>query len=223
MEIARQERLDDAKRERLMEAAMEEFAERGIESASYNKIIERSGISKGTVYYYFDNKDSLLLTVLDEICGQFNRAIGDLALPDTKEEYWAVAREYNSRSIRFFFENPKVWRVLLRISKDAPNMGGQLEPVRERVTRSMDDLIVRGQEIGAVRDDIPPVMAQRLMHELGKALSAGIMEERTCPELEPPPRSEEEQIKIEKFIAVMHDLSIRILAPKEDLACFTRF
>ena len=226
MEIVRQERLDDAKRERLMEAAMEEFAERGIESASYNKIIERSGLSKGTVYYYFDNKDSLLLTVLDEICDRFNRAIGDLALPDTKEDYWTAAREYNNRTIRFFFENPRVWRVLLRISKDAPNMGGQLEPVRERVTRSMDDLIVRGQEIGAVRDDIPLETAQRLMHELGKVLSAGMVGEHETAEDKlmggkPPPR-EKKQVKIEQFIAVMHDLSKRILAPKEDLEC-TRF
>ena len=214
MEIVRQERLDDAKRERLMEAAMEEFAERGIESASYNKIIERSGLSKGTVYYYFDNKDSLLLTVLDEICDSFHRAIGDLKLPDTKEEYWTAAREYNSRTIRFFFENPRIWRVLLQISKDAPNMGGQLEPVRGRITRSMDDLLLRGQEIGAVRNDIPLDTVQRLMHELGKIMSAGIVGEYETAANKP---RDKKQVKIEQFIAVMHDLSKRILAPKEDL------
>ena len=218
-QIVRQERLDDAKRARLMEAAMEEFAERGIESASYNKIIERSGLSKGTVYYYFDNKDSLLLTVLDEICDRFHRAVGDLALPSTKDEYWTAAQEYNSRTIRFFFENPRIWRVLLRISKDAPNMGEQLEPVRCRITRSMDDLIVRGQEIGAVRDDIPLDTAQRLMHELGKILSAGMVGEYESAGNKP---REKKQVKIEKFIATMHDLSKRILAPKEDLEC-TRF
>ena len=69
--IVRQERLDDAKRARLMEAAVEEFSERGIEAASYNKIIERSGLSKGTVYYYFDNKEALLYTVLEDIGDRF--------------------------------------------------------------------------------------------------------------------------------------------------------
>ena len=211
--------MDDAKRARLMEAAMEEFAERGIESASYNKIIERSGLSKGTVYYYFDNKDSLLLTVLDEICERFHRAIGNLDLPDTKENYWAIAQEYHSRAIRFFLENPVVWRVLLWISKDAPNMGGQMEPFHDKATRFMDELIVRGQEIGAVRNDIPLDTVQRLMHALGKTLSAGMLEECEATGSKPPPRSEEEKvkIKIEKFMSTMHDLSRRILTPEEDL------
>jgi hypothetical protein len=84
----------------------------------------------------------------------------------------------------------------------------------------MDDLIVRGQEIGAVRGDIPLDTAQRLMHELGKVLSAGMGGEYETAENKP---REKKQDKIEQFIAVMHDLSKRILAPKEDLECFTRF
>ena len=216
--IVRQERLDDAKRARLMEAAVEEFAERGIESASYNKIIERSGLSKGTVYYYFDNKDSLLLTVLDEICERFHRAIGNLDLPDTKEKYWAIAQEYHSRAIRFFFENPRVWRVLSWISKYAPNIGGiQLECFRDKSTRFMDDLIVRGQEIGAVRNDIPPGTVQHLMHALGETMAADMLGKCVDEGCKPPPQSKEAQAGIEKFMSTMHDLSKRILTPGEDL------
>jgi len=213
-----------------MDAAIEEFAARGIDSASYNKIIERSGLSKGTVYYYFDNKDNLLLTVLDEICDRFRRAIGDVELPDTKEEYWAAVREYDSRAIRFFFENPRLWRVLSWISKDVP-LKEQLKEVRERITRSMDGLVVRGRDIGAVRDDIPLETAQRLMHELAKVLAASMLGDFET-ESKAPPHSgctrsgcapgecEKEQVKMEKFITTMHDLSKRILTPKEDFACF---
>ncbi|MCL2010542.1 MAG: TetR/AcrR family transcriptional regulator [Synergistaceae bacterium] len=209
--------MDDAKRASLMDAAMEEFAERGIESASYNKIIERSGLSKGTVYYYFENKDSLLLTVFNEICERFHSAIGDLELPDTKENYWSISQEYHSRAIRFFFENPLVWRVLFWISKDAPYMCGQLEPFRGKVMRFMDGLILRGREIGAVRRDIPPDTIQRLMYALGKVMTASIMEECEAERCKSRQRREEEQVKIEKFISTMHDLSKRILTPEGDL------
>ena len=214
----RQERLDDAKRASLMEAAMEEFADRGIESASYNKIIERSGLSKGTVYYYFDNKDSLLLTVLGDICARFHQAIGDLEPPDTKEKYWATDREYSNRVIRFFFENPKLWRVLSYISKDAPHIGKQFDSFSERVMCFMDKLIVKGQEIGAVRNDISPDTAQRLIHALGRVLSTVMLEGR---EDAPPGEREleKERDHMEKFIAAMHDLSKRILTPEEDLRC----
>ena len=223
--IVRQERLDDAKRARLVEAAMEEFAERGVGSASYNKIIERSGLSKGTVYYYFDNKDSLLLTVLDEICDMFLRTIGDLKLPETKEKFWETIREYHSRAIHFFFENPRVWRVLFWISKDVPH-GEQLEYYQCKVISFMGDLIVRGQEIGAVRDDISPDIAKHLVHALGKVLMDGMLEnnETGCkPDERRLPQNEENQFKIENILSVMHDLNKRILTPKEDLACFTRF
>jgi len=207
----RQERLDEAKRASLMEAAIEEFAERGIESASYNKIIERSGLSKGTVYYYFDNKDSLLLSVLDEICERFHSAIGDLELPVTKENYWVTAREYNSRVVRFFFENPLEWRVL--------SMSEQLESFHGNAMRFIDALIVRGQELGAVRKDFPSSTIQSLMHALGRTLSAAMLGDVENLRRRPPPQSEEELVKIDKFVSAMQDLGKRILTPKEDWAC----
>jgi len=209
-----------------VDAAIDEFAERGINSASYNKIIERSGLSKGTVYYYFDNKDSLLLTVLDEICDRFHSAVGSFELPDTKEEYWMVAREYDSRAIRFFFDNPRLWRVLSWISKDVP-LREQLKAVRERITSSMNELIARGIEVGAVRGDIPLETAQRLIHELAKVLAANMLGDFET-ESKTPPRSEcmhseydceKERAEMEKFISTMHDLGKRVLAPKEDLGC----
>ena len=42
--IVRQERLKDDKKARLIEAAIEEFNEHGLQNASYNRIIERSGL-----------------------------------------------------------------------------------------------------------------------------------------------------------------------------------
>jgi AcrR family transcriptional regulator len=203
-----------------MEAAMEEFAERGVELASYNKIIERSGLSKGTVYYYFDNKDSLLLTVLDEICERFGNAIGNLGLPKTKEEYWETAWEYHSRVIRFFVENPLWGRVLFGLFKDVPWSEGYLEAFHDRTTRFLDDLIARGQEIGAVRGDFPPKTVQHLMHTVAKVLCADILGHYGLSGGEFP---DGKQANMEKFMFMIHDLSRRILTPEEDLICCRHF
>ncbi|MDR1977743.1 MAG: TetR/AcrR family transcriptional regulator [Synergistaceae bacterium] len=208
--IVRQERLDDVKRMRLMEAAVEEFAERGFDAASYNKIIERSGLSKGTVYYYFDNKDSLFATTVEEICQRFLHTIGDLRLPDTKEEYWATAWEYHQRAIRFFSENPLPGRVMFRLSKDEPFFDEYLKNAHERATQFMSDLIARGQEIGAVRNDLPWETVHRLIHAMGRVLSSDIIEDRDVS-LE----NDEIKARIEKFMKMMHDLSKRILTPEE--------
>ena len=82
--IVRQERLKDDKKARLIEAAIEEFNEHGLQNASYNRIIERSGLSKGAVYYYFENKDALFCTVLEDIGERFLEAIKGLELPETR-------------------------------------------------------------------------------------------------------------------------------------------
>jgi AcrR family transcriptional regulator len=198
---------------RLTEAAIEEFAEHGFDAASYNKIIEHSGLSKGTVYYYFDNKESLLLTVVDEICQRFACAVGGLRLPETKEEYWTTTWEYHQKAIRFFFKNPSLGRVMFRLSKDEPCFSEQLQNAHERTTRFMCELLVRGQEIGAVREDLPLETIERLMHAIGHVLFADIVEKRDF-ELQDF-QDTEVRSRIEKFMGIMHDLSQRILAPGE--------
>jgi hypothetical protein len=103
-------------------------------------------------------------------------------------------------------------------------MNGHLESFHGKITRFMDDLIIRGQETGALRSDIPPDRAQRLMHALGQVMSADILGEYgAAGRLPAGHMSEEELARIEKFIAAMHDLGKRIFTPEEDLKCFTLF
>ncbi|GHV37054.1 TetR family transcriptional regulator [Synergistales bacterium] len=209
--IVRQERLDDAKRERLIEAAIEEFAERGFDAASYNRIIEKSGLSKGSVYYYFENKDSLIATVLDEVCKRFQEVFKSLDLPTAKDEYWSVAWEYHERVIMFLSENPVVAQVMYRISKEdarAAN-GGSLCGAHRRLVGFMDDLLIRGRELGAVRSDLPIEVLQRVMHAAGEALSSEIV--GAYPDTD----KDLWRAKFERFMVTMHDLSKRMLTPEE--------
>jgi AcrR family transcriptional regulator len=64
MSLARFSKLDPAKKAQIIRVATEEFAERGYERASLNRILVRSGMSKGSLYYYFADKDDLYRTVL---------------------------------------------------------------------------------------------------------------------------------------------------------------
>ena len=48
----------------LLEAALNEFIEKSYEEASLNNIIKNAGISKGTFYYHFQDKQALYLSLL---------------------------------------------------------------------------------------------------------------------------------------------------------------
>ncbi|HSH52391.1 MAG TPA: TetR/AcrR family transcriptional regulator [Bacteroidales bacterium] len=49
----------------LLEAALDEFTMKNYEEASLNNIIKKAGISKGTFYYHFRDKQSLYLYLLE--------------------------------------------------------------------------------------------------------------------------------------------------------------
>ena len=49
-----------------MEAAAQVFSEKGLAGATTNKIAERAGVSIGTLYQYFPNKESLVHRLMDD-------------------------------------------------------------------------------------------------------------------------------------------------------------
>lgn len=49
----------------LLEAALDEFAAKSYDDASLNTIIKNAGISKGTFYYHFADKQALYLFLLE--------------------------------------------------------------------------------------------------------------------------------------------------------------
>ena len=54
-------------RERLLRAAFQEMHRSGFRSADLNAILAAAGVTKGALYYHFDNKEALGYAVVDEI------------------------------------------------------------------------------------------------------------------------------------------------------------
>ena len=57
--------LEHEKQKHIIDAAMEEFGEKGFKHASTNSIVEKAGISKGMLFYYFGSKEELFDFVFD--------------------------------------------------------------------------------------------------------------------------------------------------------------
>ena len=63
--IEKFEKLDEEKRQNILRAALNIFAVKGYKDASTNKIVKEAGISKGTLFYYFKNKEGLYHYLID--------------------------------------------------------------------------------------------------------------------------------------------------------------
>lgn len=66
--------LQEDKQNKILDASKKEFREYGFYDASINRIIKEAGISRGSFYQYFDNKEDLFLYITD----QFKKVIIEL-------------------------------------------------------------------------------------------------------------------------------------------------
>ena len=58
----------DDQREMILDKAAQLFARRGYSATSMNQVAEACGLSKATLYHYYRDKYSLLVSIADEPC-----------------------------------------------------------------------------------------------------------------------------------------------------------
>src|SRR5215475_7584066 len=51
----------------IVEAAFAEFSRNGYATTTLDQIAERAGVTKGTIYVYFENKEHLFISMVREI------------------------------------------------------------------------------------------------------------------------------------------------------------
>lgn len=64
--------VSDERRNQILDTAEHVFAKRGFDDARMDDIAERSGLSKGAIYWYFKKKDDIIAGLLDRV---FRRSI----------------------------------------------------------------------------------------------------------------------------------------------------
>lgn len=149
--------LDDATRRRILETAAIEFTARGFDGTSLNQLIESLGISKGSFYYYFDDKADLFVTVIDHAWKtMLLESETDLADLD-RDDYWPAIESMMREARERIRENP--WLVglgrMFYNPPDVPQIRTRLDEVFNRAREWQARLIRHGQAIGTVRDDLP--------------------------------------------------------------------
>ncbi len=160
MALSRFHKLDDDKQRAILAAAAAEFGERGFAEASFNRVIERAGISKGAMYYYFADKDDLYGTVLDAAITRWFAEVGLPASASTPTAFWRECEATYARSLRFLLDDPRNGALCLAITRARARLEGH--PALLALGRQMHAwttaLVRRGRALGAVRDDVPEAL-----------------------------------------------------------------
>ena len=91
------ERRTDARRRRkaerpqeILEAAFAEFSSNGYAMTTLDQIAERAGVTKGTIYVYFESKEHLFITMVRELMKVTLDTLQEMLEFDAKAEEEAI-------------------------------------------------------------------------------------------------------------------------------------
>jgi TetR/AcrR family transcriptional repressor of nem operon len=143
-------------RELLLQAAFQEMYRAGFRSADLEAILAAAGVTKGALYYHFDNKEALGYAVLDEIMANDLHRKWVQPLRNVKDPIDALVRIVQSESLKR--EDVRRGCPLINLSQE---MSGLDEGFRKRTARlfrnwheAVAGALREGQKRGVVRNDI---------------------------------------------------------------------
>ena len=182
------ENLDEIKQNRLLDCAAEEFAERGYDAASLNKILEKSGMSKSSLYYYFEDKADLFSSLTERSLAFLMKEIGGLD-PSAlhADNFWSELEERVRRALAISNENTwyvKLGRMVLRL-RGQPKGIEKTSRLYGAARAFVETVLLRGQELGVVRTDLPQSLMVDCAMGLGEAVDGWMLthwEEMTAEE-----------------------------------------
>jgi AcrR family transcriptional regulator len=114
---------DNAKRRQIVEGARSIFLAQGFDAASMNDIARTAGVSKGTLYVYFTNKEQLFQAIVREECLAHAESVFDLNPADHDVE--AVLTRLGVMYIAFLTMPAKAsaLRTVIAIADRMPEIG----------------------------------------------------------------------------------------------------
>ena len=117
--------MDSDKRRQIIEGARAVFLALGFDAASMSDIARKAGVSKGTLYVYFDSKEALFQAIAHEQC--HSQAEQVFALDHEDHDVEGVLTRLGTNFVRFLCRPERVApvRTIISISERMPDVGRQ--------------------------------------------------------------------------------------------------
>jgi AcrR family transcriptional regulator len=157
-------RLPEERPAQILEAALDVFAERGLGAARLEDIAKRAGLSKGTIYLYFPNKEALFQEVIRQtVVSQIESGERDFQSSTTSA---TDSLEQHMRRHWEFIRSPKfapIFRLIHAELSQHPDLARfYADEVVTRSHRLLAAIIRRGIEQGEFRE-VDPLVAARML------------------------------------------------------------
>lgn len=114
---------DNAKRRQIVEGARDVFLTRGFDAASMMDIAKAAGVSKGTLYVYFKDKDELFADIVRGECIMQGDGVFEFDHADHDVE--AVLLRHGKAFVKTIATPSRLssWRTVIAIAERMPDLG----------------------------------------------------------------------------------------------------
>lgn len=155
---------DSAKRRQILDGARRVFLERGFDAASMMDIAKAAGVSKGTLYVYFKDKDNLFDSMVHGECAMQLDGVFDFDHDDHDVE--TVLFERGKIFVKAL-ANPKrlsSWRTVIAVAERMPEVGRKLyESGPARGVASLSAYLKAQHDAGVLNIDDVEVAASQFI------------------------------------------------------------
>jgi len=146
--------LPEGKRQKILKIATKEFAIKGYAKASLNRMVEKLGIAKGSIYQYFHNKEHLFLYVFSHGV----RLAKDILKPikSQKGNIFEKLSASLKMGILFIQQHPHIYQIYLKIlfEDQVPGRKHLLKAIRFYSRDYLLPLLKEAQTKGEIRKDL---------------------------------------------------------------------
>ena len=174
----RREQTKERNRAAILAAAREVFSEQGYGASAVRDIVRRSGLSPGTFYNYFGDKESIFLALVGESAARVRERLRS-ARRDARslEEFVGVAYRAWFGAIA---DDPAMFELLRR------NAGTVRAMLDDALLAAGVDELLEDLRLAIARGELPPVDARYMARAMGGvALEVGMeMLERRPPDVD---------------------------------------
>ena len=160
----------EARPREILEAAFEEFVLRGYAATRLEDVAARVGVTKGTIYVYYKDKEHLFETMVTELSQPvvdisiYERALDDVSARDVLEQFvtdicrMTIEDRYSHQIVRFLVSEANAFQGLLE--RYERNFA---QPVFAILQMIIDRGCARGEFSPAARDYDPSFLVSPLL------------------------------------------------------------
>jgi AcrR family transcriptional regulator len=148
----------DRTQQEILQAATQEFANAGLGGARMERIAVLAGVNKRLIYYYFESKELLFLSVLEDTYARIREAEKKLRLEDLDPP--TAVRRLVEFTWQYYLENPEFLTLLnsenLHKARHLQR-SSRIQEMNSPLVQLLRDVVGRGQQQGLFREGVDPV------------------------------------------------------------------